>query len=338
MMRSATLPKASDNSVALIGLLRSRPGPLSRWRTNMETTLPFPVEQYLALNEVSRIIASRRNLSELFHDLAERLHRLLDFSYLGVMLYDPAQHVMGLHNLEGSPRGPLRPGAEFAVEDIPSGWVWQHQQPLVISDIELETRFPRATQALHEYGLGSFCSLPLSTAHRRLGTLAMGRPEEGAYRPSEVAFAQLVAAQVAVAVDNALHSQEAQGLQQQLGQERDRLQLLLEVTNSVMAHLELRDVLRAVSATLRRVMHCDVAGVLLPEAERHQLRVYALDFPDSQGFIQEEALIPIAGSLPGKAFQTGKPVVLDRSDPAEVTPEEYCMIAGEGLQAHCLLP
>jgi formate hydrogenlyase transcriptional activator len=300
----------------------------------MEETALFPVEQCLTLNEVSRIIASRRNLSELLHDLAERLYRLLDFHYLSVMLYDPAQHVMRLHNLAGSPRGPLRPGAEFAVEDIPSGWVWQHQQPLVISDLERETRFPRAIQALREYGLGSFCSLPLSTAHRQLGTLAMGRPERGAYTPSEVAFAQLVAAQVAVAVDNALHSQEAQALQQQLVRERDRLQLLLEVTNSVIANLELRDVLRAVSSTLRRVMHCDVAGALLPDAEHHQLRVYALDFPDSQGFIQEEVLIPIAGSLPGRAFQTGKPVEVDRSDPAEVS----CLAADEGLQSHCFLP
>jgi formate hydrogenlyase transcriptional activator len=300
----------------------------------MEPTPYVPVEQCLTLNEVSRIIASRRNLSELFHDLAERLHGLLDFSYLGVMLYDPVQHVMRLHNLEGSPRGPLRPGAEFAVEDIPSGWVWQHQQPLVISDLGREIRFPRATQALREYGLGSFCSLPLSTAHRRLGTLSIGRPERGGYSPPEVAFAQMVADQVAVAVDNALHSEEAQALQQQLARERDRLQLLLEVTNSVISNLELRDVLRAVSATLRRVMHCDVAGVLLPEAEHHQLRVYALDFPDSQGFIQEEALIPIEGSLPGKAFQTGKPVVVDRSDPAEVS----CLAASEGLQSHGFLP
>jgi formate hydrogenlyase transcriptional activator len=300
----------------------------------MEETPLFPIEQCLTLNEVSRIIASRRNLPELLHDLAERLRRLLDFQYLSVMLYDPVQHMMRLHNLAGSPRGPLRPGAEFAVADIPSGWVWQHQQPLVISDLERETRFPRAIQALRDYGLGSFCSLPLSTAHRRLGTLAMGRPERGAYNPSEVAFAQLVAAQVAVAVDNALHSQEAQALQQQLVRERDRLQLLLEVTNSVISNLELRDVLRTVSATLRRVMHGDVAGVLLPDAEHHQLRVYALDFPDSQGFIQEEALIPIEDSLPGKAFQMGKPVVVDRSDPDEVS----CLAASEGLQSHCFLP
>jgi formate hydrogenlyase transcriptional activator len=304
----------------------------------MESTAHIPAEQCLTLNEVSRIIASRRNLSDLFHDLAERLHRLLDFSYLSVMLYDPAKHVMRLHNLESSPHGPLRPGAEFAVEDIPSGWVWRHQQPLVISDLVQESRFPRARRALREYGLGSFCSLPLSTAHRRLGTLTMGRPAREAYSPSEVAFAQLVAAQVAVAVDNALHSQEAQALQQQLARERDRLQLLLEVTNSAISNLELRDVLRAVSATLRRVMHCDAVGVALPDAEGDRLRVYALDFPDSKGFIQEETLMPLGGSLAGQAFRTGKPVVLDRPDPAQVSPEDYRLIAGEGIQSSCLLP
>jgi transcriptional regulator with GAF, ATPase, and Fis domain len=109
------------------------------------------------------------------------------------------------------------------VEDIPSGWVWQHQQPLVVRDLEQETRFPRVMEALREHSVRSFCCLPLTTAHRRLGAIAFGRTERGAYSPAEVAFAQLVAAHVAVAVDNALHAQEAQALQQQLAREHDRL-------------------------------------------------------------------------------------------------------------------
>src|SRR4029450_9304785 len=217
----------------------------------MDPTPHFPAEQCLMLNDVARIIASRRNLSDLFCDLAERLHRLVDFSYLGVMLYDPEQHVLRPHTLESATPGHPRPAAVFAVDDIPSGWVWQPQQPLVIGDLAQETHFPRAMHALRAHRICSFCSLPLSTAHRRLGTLAIGRAERGAYSPSEVAFAQLVAAQVAVAVDNALHSQEAQALQQQLAHERDRLRLLLEVTNSVVANLELRDGLRAISRALR---------------------------------------------------------------------------------------
>ena len=65
-----------------------------------------------------------------------------------------------------------------------------------------------------------------------------------------------------VAVDGALHSQEAQGRQQQLTHERDRC--VLSMTNSVPANLEART-LRAVSATLRRVMHCDAVGVQVLE-------------------------------------------------------------------------
>ena len=118
--------------------------------------------------------------------------------------------MLRLHILESVAPGPLRPGAAFATDDIPSGWVWQHQQPLVISDIAQETRFPQAMHALRAHGIRSYCSLPLSTAHRQGAQPSMGRAERGAYSPLEVAFAQLVAAQVAVAVDNALHSQEAQ--------------------------------------------------------------------------------------------------------------------------------
>jgi formate hydrogenlyase transcriptional activator len=77
----------------------------------------------------------------------------------------------------------------FAVDAAPSGWVWQQQRPLVVYDVEQETRFPQAMPFLREHGVRSFCSLPLTTAHRRLGALAIARPERGAYGPSEVAFA-----------------------------------------------------------------------------------------------------------------------------------------------------
>src|SRR5215467_4085986 len=127
----------------------------------MDPTLHFPAEQCLMLSDVARIIASRRNLFDLFRDLAERLHRLVDFSYLGVMLYDPAQHVLRLHTLESAAPGPLRQGAAYAVDVIPSGWVWQHQQPLVIGDLAQETRFPQAMHALRAHGLRSFCFLLL---------------------------------------------------------------------------------------------------------------------------------------------------------------------------------
>jgi formate hydrogenlyase transcriptional activator len=145
----------------------------------MDNTAHPAAEPYLTLLDVAKAIAAHQHVSDLFQDLTALLHRLLEFHYLSVVLYDAAQHVMRLHNLESSVRGTLRPGATFAVEDIPSGWVWQHQQPLIVRDLAQETRFPRSLELLREHGVQSFCSLPLTTVQRRLGALLIGRPEGG---------------------------------------------------------------------------------------------------------------------------------------------------------------
>jgi GAF domain-containing protein len=61
---------------------------------------------------------------------------------------------------------------EVQVEESPSGWAWQNQQPLVVDDLTAESRFFPVLRTLHEKGLRSYCWLPLTTAQKRLGTLA----------------------------------------------------------------------------------------------------------------------------------------------------------------------
>src|SRR5207247_5365329 len=52
-----------------------------------------------------------------------------------------------------------------------------------------------------------------------------------------------------------------------LRDEHDRLTLLLELTNSLVSTLELRDVLRAVMQNARRLMRSDSEVVALPDSE-----------------------------------------------------------------------
>ena len=91
--------------------------------------------------------------------------------------------------------------------------------------------------------------------------MGFGSQRVGAYGEAGVEFLQLVARQIAVAVDNALNHQAAQALQQQLEHERDRLKLLLDLNNSVVSTLDLRQLFRAISANVRQVMECDYASV-----------------------------------------------------------------------------
>src|SRR3984885_1343407 len=98
-----------------------------------------------------------------------------------------------------------------------------------------------------------------------------------------------------------------------LQRESERLKLLLDMTNSLISNLEPRDLLRAISASIRQCMHCDIVGVWFPDAERRQMRALTMDFPEGKGFLKEDVLRPIEGSAVGETFRTGKPVVVTKA-------------------------
>src|SRR5690349_8064179 len=244
--------------------------------------------RYLTLIEVSRMIASSRCLDDLLHDLAQHLHELLSFQFFALVLYDEERNVMRMHSLEMYLPSTIQVGSEYEMEGSPSGWVRETQEPLIISDLANEKRFDRVMKILSDHGLKSVCFLPLTTGHRRLGTLNLGSTELNAFTSTDLEFARLVADQVAVAVDNVLHHQQAKALQEQVARDRDRLQLLLDLNNRLVSNLDLRELFRAISTGIRRVMQCDYAALSLPEGRPNQMRLYALDFPEGHGLLREE--------------------------------------------------
>jgi PAS domain S-box-containing protein len=120
-------------------------------------------------------------------------------------------------------------------------------------------------------------------------------------------------------------------------QAEERLQLLLDVTNQMVSNLQLQDLLRAISASVRRVMHCDLVSVCFPDAELKTLQTFVLDFPESQGFIRETFFIPMEGSLSGFVFRTGKPWIGSASDMLQLGLQDQAAIP-EGLKTGCILP
>jgi formate hydrogenlyase transcriptional activator len=120
-------------------------------------------------------------------------------------------------------------------------------------------------------------------------------------------------------------------------QAEDRLQLLLEVTNQVVSNLQLQDLLRAISTSIRRVMHCDLVSVCFPDLEMKRLQTYVLDFPETKGFIQEAFFIPVEGSLAGLVFRTHQPWIGNASDILELGMKDEAAIP-EGLKTGCILP
>ncbi|MGZ8434304.1 MAG: sigma 54-interacting transcriptional regulator [Candidatus Binatia bacterium] len=292
--------------------------------------------QYQALLEISEAIASHRELDQLFSELAPRLHRVVQFDFANLLLYDPERKALKSHVLEApDPAYACAPG-ECPME-TPGGWVWQTQQPWVVSRLAEDSKFPELSRWLSDRGVQSLCVVPATTALRNLGALAFGSRHEAAYTDADVVFLQQVARQVAVAIDNANNFAEAQSVHKQLEEERDRLSLLLDVNNTVVSVLDLHELLKAVSDSLRHLVPHEYASLSLYDAESQTLQIHALDFPVSKGMLQEGLSIPVEGSPTGRAIQTRKPVLIARSDIEQFGSDIARRILAEGLKsAYCL--
>jgi formate hydrogenlyase transcriptional activator len=301
-------------------------------------TASSPEAQHKALLEVAEAISQHRDLGDLFHELAARLHGVAEFDFLSLVLHDATRNVMRLHILETEEPKKIGPGLELQLSETPSGLVWETQQPFVLSDSEQETRYPVLLELLRDNGVRSFCSLPLTTAQRRLGVLSFGRGTPHQFGEDEIGFMQQVSRQVAVAVDNALNFERAQAYQRQLAQERDRLRALLEVNNAVVSKLDLHDLLGAISASLRRVIHHEYTSLALFDEAKNMMRVLALDFPQGKGLIHEEMLVPLEGSFTGTAFSSRKPLLLNKANFEEFQSPTARLLQAEGVRSVLCMP
>jgi formate hydrogenlyase transcriptional activator len=183
-------------------------------------------KRYEALLRVSQTLISIRSSEELFRLLAHELRAVVSFYVMGVGLYDEKTHEVRTTSY-GEPGVPLE-APKFAPEETFSWWVYQHQQPLVIPDLDAETRFPAVAEMLKSRGVRSVCALPLTTVQRRLGGLALGSIDEDAYSSEEVSFLLLVANQVALAVDDALNLDESQQAKEALRGSEESFRVIVD--------------------------------------------------------------------------------------------------------------
>ena len=125
--------------------------------------------------------------------------------------------------------------------------------------------------------------------------------------------------------------------EQILAVQNTRLQLLLKLTNQITSHLQLREVLRAISASIRELMHCDLVHISLPDAATGQFRVHALDFPESRGFVKEELLITPVG-VAKRALEKLEAVVRSTVNREDFPPDYYELLLAEGVKSQCVIP
>src|SRR5271154_160972 len=290
---------------------------------------PQFAQRYEMLIRVAQAIKAHRDSDQLFRALTDELRKVVAFDAIYCTLYDEVENKLEWR-WSDTASGVQRP--DLPPEETLTLWVYRRQQPLLIPHLDRETRFPRLAEFLGGQGIQSMCALPLTSVRRRLGSLGFCSKIPDAYSEEEVRFLSLVVDQVALAVDDALNAEE-------LEKKNRRLTLLLDLNNTVVSSLELRELLRVMSASVREVMKCDGAGVALPDLEHNQLRVYALDLPVSNSSTREGYAISLDEALaPIRVFRTGQPEVVNCSPEDCIPPDIPESAIAEGVRSMCFLP
>ena len=288
--------------------------------------------RYLALLRAANAIATSSDCSSASDLLIKELREVTPFDSLHLVAFDKSSKAACWSVLEANGNRIDSLTLDLSsLQDSPIQQVHDSGETLVINDWSEESRFTEYGRFLAGFGIASTCTLPLTGGTRHLGVLSLGRFYPNAYDEEEVRFLQLASDQIGLAIDAAVNSFLSQRSQ-------ERLKLILDLTNQVVSNLEFHDLLVAASSSVRQVMHCDAAAIMLADAAGVHLRVHALDYPDSRGIFVEGAMVPIEGTMPGDSFKSGRPMVVNRLDPTEMPPEMYKKASAEGLNSFCDVP
>src|SRR5437870_3935017 len=276
--------------------------------------------RYEAIVRISETIAACREPEEMATTLASEIGKFLHFDHLYfVVLKENSTEIEYL--LWG--KSPI-PMPDLPMQELPTWAAINSRDPQHTPDWDAEERFPRFREYAKKIRLGSSIRVPLITPHRPLGVFGIIRDTVNPFSEEEISFLGLIGRVVAFALDDGLNLRRAQ-------HQNDQLQLLLNLTNRITSNLELRDLLRAVAANIREVIHAEGVTVSLQDAASEKFRVFAVDFPHGKGVLKEEVLVRPSTAVK-KALETLRPVVSHTCDGHED------IVVAEGLRAYCAIP
>jgi formate hydrogenlyase transcriptional activator len=212
------------------------------------------------------------------------------------------------------------------------------REPVYVTDILNEPIWDHYRHLLVPYGIRAVWSRPLFTSDGKvLGTFAIHYREARSPDATDLRLIEHASHIAGIAIERHLNEEK-------LRLERDRLRLLLGITNSMTSKLDLGHLLESLSTNLLGITQCDFCALLLPQADGSQLRMTILYNPEGRGAIRDGTLVPIEDSTCGKAFLSGKNRLINKlSDHEQDFGKRegrifFERVMAEGLQSGCELP
>jgi len=174
--------------------------------------------------EVSRVLSAKLDVKHAFPQISARLRRVLHQEYAALAVREEKSGNLVRQALDF----PLRKGPpgenEIPVARNPQGRALLERVPLILTQQQMQAFPPGAADQLLAEGLKSLCCVPLLRPAGPLGVLVLGSTRADAFKTDDLVLLNQVAAQLAIAMENAQTGEEIKRFKDRLQREKSYLE------------------------------------------------------------------------------------------------------------------
>jgi len=153
------------------------------------------------LYKIERDVSTKLRLDEVLKTVVERVSSILNVNICSILLINEKTGRLSIKFAKGLDQKIVE-GTELEVGDKISGWVAEHNKPILVRNIEEDNRFAKRSE--EKYYNKSLMSVPLAIRDKVIGVLNVNnKKSRRIFNQEDFRLLKQIAAQVAIVIENA---------------------------------------------------------------------------------------------------------------------------------------
>jgi sigma-B regulation protein RsbU (phosphoserine phosphatase) len=199
------------------------------------------------------------DLEGLLANVAEIIRRVIPFELFAILLYSDRNKELRIRYSIGHREEVVKRLAVHLGEGL-TGVAAATRQPVIVGDVRKDPRYLNAMDAVR-----SELAAPMVTRNRLVGVIDMQSTRVDAYSEYDRTLLRLIAARVAITIDNAR-------LFRRVERQNRTLRMLSHVSQEFSSILDLNELLRNIADAIKALIRYDAFSILLVDRDRQCLR------------------------------------------------------------------
>jgi sigma-B regulation protein RsbU (phosphoserine phosphatase) len=245
------------------------------------------------LIEINNQITSILDLDELLNKIAELTNRIVPYEIFAIFLLDDEKQELYLRFAIGHPPEVVR-DLRIKIGDGVTGTAAMERTTVVVDDVR---KYPRYIEAVKS--ARSELAVPLISQNRVVGVLDIESPEPGYFREEQVKLLNLLASQIAIAIENArVYESERRN--------RELLALLYDISLEMSSTLEVDELVRKIAAAVKQKIDYHTCSIFLLDEKQGLLRPKFVIRSNERE--NQKLVLPLGTGLIGTAAKMNTPL------------------------------